>query len=206
MLADFTKKVNALTAPPEERARLVAGAREALSGPFRRGYNVFLEALDAVEPQAKSNDGAWRLPRGAEYYANNLRNSTTTDSQADQIHQTGLDEVKRIQGEMEQIKDRVGFKGTLQQFFAHIKNGQQFKYPNTEGGREQYLKDANAFIAPGHGEGAAIFPPAPQGAAGSTGGREVAREYRSGRLLQLTDSGRVEAGHLLRQLADMTQV
>jgi uncharacterized protein (DUF885 family) len=55
--------------------------------------------------------------------------------------------VKRIHGEMEQIKTRVGFTGTLQQFFAHIKNGAQFKYPNTDAGRQQYLADANAFIA-----------------------------------------------------------
>ncbi len=147
LLADFTKKVNALTAPPAEKQRLIASAREALSGPFQRGYRTFLAGLDAIAPQAKGNSGAWSLPRGEAYYANQLRFFTTTDLSADRIHQIGLDEVKRIQGEMEAIKNRVGFKGTLQAFFAHIKNGKQFKYPNTEAGREQYLKDANAFIA-----------------------------------------------------------
>src|SRR5690606_37455532 len=115
--------------------------------PFKRGYDTFFAAMDAVEPQATSNDGAWRLPRGAEYYANNLRNSTTTELSADQIHQIGLDEVERIHGEMEAIMARVGFEGTLQQFFQHIKTGEQFKYPNTQAGREQYLQDARAFIA-----------------------------------------------------------
>jgi len=147
LLADFTKKVNALAAPPEAKSRLIAEARTALAGPFRRGYDIFLGTLDALEPKATSNAGAWRLPRGGDYYANQLRFFTTTDLSADQIHQTGLDEVRRIQSEMDKIKDRVGFKGTLQQFFAHIKNGSQFKYPNTEAGRAQYLKDAEAFIA-----------------------------------------------------------
>ena len=147
LLADFTKKVNALTAAPEVKQRLVADARAALTGPFKRGYDIFFQTLDRLEPRAKGNDGAWSLPRGAEYYANNLRNSTTTDLSADQIHDLGLSEVARIQGEMEKIKARVGFKGTLQQFFAHIKDGEQFKYPNSEAGRQQYLKDANAFIA-----------------------------------------------------------
>ena len=147
LLADFTTKVEALSAPPEEKARLIAAAGEALTGPFKRGYDIFFAAMDAVEPQATSNDGAWRLPRGDEYYANNLRNSTTTELTADQIHQIGLDEVKRIHGEMEVIMARVGFDGTLQQFFQHIKTGEQFKYPNTEAGREQYLQDARAFIA-----------------------------------------------------------
>lgn len=147
LLADFTTKVEALSAPPEEKARLIAAAGEALTGPFKRGYDTFFAAMDAVEPQATSNDGAWRLPRGAEYYANNLRNSTTTELTADQIHQIGLDEVERIHGEMEAIMARVGFEGTLQQFFQHIKTGEQFKYPNTQAGREQYLRDARAFIA-----------------------------------------------------------
>ncbi|HEV2746859.1 MAG TPA: DUF885 domain-containing protein [Allosphingosinicella sp.] len=147
LLADFTKKVNALAAPPEVKQRLIADARAALTGPFRRGFQTMFAALDAIEPKAKGNDGAWSLPQGEAYYASQLRFSTTTDMGADEIHRLGLAEVKRIQAEMERIKQRVGFKGTLQQFFAHIKDGPQFKYPNTEAGRQQYLADAKAFIA-----------------------------------------------------------
>jgi uncharacterized protein (DUF885 family) len=147
VFADFKKKVEKLDAPAETKAKLIADASAALTGPFQRGYRTMFAALDAIEPKAKGNDGAWSLPDGGEYYANQLRFSTTTDLSADQIHQIGLDEVKRIQAEMEKIKARVGFKGTLQQFFAHIKDGAQFKYPNSEAGREQYLKDANGFIA-----------------------------------------------------------
>jgi uncharacterized protein (DUF885 family) len=147
VFADFKKKVNALDAPAEEKTRLIRAARDALNGPFRRGYQTMFTALDAIEPKASGNNGAWSLPRGGDYYASRLRLQTTTDLTADQIHHLGLEEVARIQGEMEQIKQRVGFNGTLQQFFAHIKNGQQFKYPNTDAGRQQYLKDANAFIA-----------------------------------------------------------
>ncbi len=147
LLTDFKKKVNALEAPADVKSRLIADASAALAGPFRRGYETFFSALDAVEPKAVSNAGAWRLPRGDEYYANQLRFSTTTDLTADQIHDIGLAEVKRIQSEMEVIKNRVGFTGTLQQFFQHIKNSPQFKYPNTEAGREQYLADARAFVA-----------------------------------------------------------
>jgi uncharacterized protein (DUF885 family) len=147
LLADFRKKVGALQTDSATKARLIADASAALTGPFRRGYDTFLGTLDEVAPKATSNAGAWRLPQGDRFYANQLRFFTTTDMSADQIHSLGLLEVTRIQGEMEAIKRRVGFNGTLQQFFAHIKNGQQFKYPNTDAGREQYLKDANVFIA-----------------------------------------------------------
>ncbi|HEU0099246.1 MAG TPA: DUF885 domain-containing protein [Allosphingosinicella sp.] len=147
LLADFRKKVGALDAPAEVKARLIADASAALAGPFRRAVADMLATLDAIEPRATGNSGAWSLPDGAEYYASRLRAQTTTDLSADRIHQIGLDEVARIHREMEAIKAQVGFKGTLQQFFAHIKTGKQFKYPNTDEGRRVYLADANAFIA-----------------------------------------------------------
>jgi uncharacterized protein (DUF885 family) len=147
LLADFRKKANALDAPAEVKARLIADASAALSGPFRRAVGDMLATLDAIEPKAAGNSGAWSLPDGAEYYASRLRAQTTTDLSADRIHQIGLDEVARIHREMEAIKAQVGFKGTLQSFFAHIKTGPQFKYSNTDAGRQRYLADANAFIA-----------------------------------------------------------
>ncbi|HEX8124539.1 MAG TPA: DUF885 domain-containing protein [Allosphingosinicella sp.] len=147
LLADFRKKVEALEAPADVKARLVADASAALSGPFRRAVGDMLATLDAIEPKSTGNSGAWSLPNGVQYYASRLRAQTTTELSADRIHQIGLDEVARIHGEMEKIKAEVGFKGTLQQFFQHIKTGPGFKYPNTEAGRQTYLKDANAFIA-----------------------------------------------------------
>ncbi|HEX8308094.1 MAG TPA: DUF885 domain-containing protein [Allosphingosinicella sp.] len=147
LLADVRKKVEALEAPAEVKARLVADASAALSGPFRRAVGEMLSTLDEIEPKATGNSGAWSLPRGGEYYASRLRAQTTTELSADRIHQIGLDEVARIHREMEAIKAEVGFKGTLQQFFRHIKTGKQFKYPNTDEGRRTYLADANAFIA-----------------------------------------------------------
>ncbi|HEX8653705.1 MAG TPA: DUF885 domain-containing protein [Allosphingosinicella sp.] len=147
VLADFRAKVGRLQAPDDVKARLVAEAREALTGPFRRGYDLMLRTLDEIEPRARGNEGAWSLPNGTEYYAQRVRQSTTTELTPDQVHQIGLQQVMRIHGEMERIRERVGFRGTLRQFFSHITGGQQFKYPNTEAGRQQYLADARRFIA-----------------------------------------------------------
>ena len=146
VFADFKAKVGRLQAEDSVKARLIAEAREALTGPFRRGYEVMLAALDAIEPRATGNEGAWSLPDGAAFYAQRLRDSTTTDLSAEQIHRIGLDQVARIHSEMERIKSRVGFTGTLREFFAHITGGQQYKYPNTDAGRQQYLADARRFI------------------------------------------------------------
>ncbi|MDP8916616.1 MAG: DUF885 domain-containing protein, partial [Pseudomonadota bacterium] len=145
--ADFKAKVEKLGAAPEVKARLLADGRAALTGPFRRGYERAIASLQQVAQGAASNDGVWRLPDGDAYYADMVWASTTTELTPDQIHQIGLGEVARIQAEMETIKRRVGFTGTLQQFFTELKTNPRFEYPNTDAGRQQYLADANRFIA-----------------------------------------------------------
>lgn len=147
LMADFRKKVDALGAPAATKAKLLADASAALTGPFKQGYNTLIAAIDEIEPQSKGNFGAWNLPDGAAYYADRLKSSTTTSLTADQIHDLGLQQVAAIRGEMEAIKREVGFTGTLEQFFDHIRTDPQFKYPNTAAGRETYLADARAVIA-----------------------------------------------------------
>ena len=147
VFADFKSKVGKLDAPQAEKDRLIASAREALVGPVQRGYRTFLQTWNALEEQSQGNRGAWSLPEGGAFYANRLANSTTTDLSAERIHQIGLQQVARIHGEMERIKKQVGFRGSLQDFFKHLTSGQQYKYPNTEAGRQQYLTDAKRYIA-----------------------------------------------------------
>ncbi|KQZ73464.1 hypothetical protein ASE06_13880 [Sphingopyxis sp. Root214] len=147
LMADFRKKVGVLDAPAATKAKLLADASAALTGPFKQGYNTLVAAIDEIEPKSKGNFGAWNLPDGAAYYADRLKSSTTTSLTADQIHDLGLAQVAAIRGEMEAIKREVGFTGTLEQFFDHIRTDPQFKYPNTEAGRETYLADARAVIA-----------------------------------------------------------
>jgi uncharacterized protein (DUF885 family) len=145
--ADFQKKVGALDADQATKDRLLASARAALTGPYKRGFDTVLTALAEVQPMADSDAGVWRLPNGEAYYNARLQLSTTTDLTADQIHQIGLDEVARIQREMEVIKTQVGFEGSLQDFFVFLKTDPRFQYPNTPEGKEQYLTDARAFVA-----------------------------------------------------------
>ena len=145
--ADFQKKVGALDVDQATKDRLLASARTALTGPYKRGFDTVLTALAEVRPLADSDAGVWRLPNGEAYYNARLQLSTTTDLTADQIHQIGLDEVARIQAEMEVIKAKVGFDGSLQDFFVFLKTDPRFQYPNTPAGKEQYLTDARGFIA-----------------------------------------------------------
>lgn len=146
-IADLQKK----GALDDARAKaMLADARAALTGPFKAGYDTLIawQREDrTVAPEKPS--GVHALPNGAAFYSERLANQTTSTLTADQIHQIGLSEVKRLRAEMEAIKNEVGFKGDLPAFFAelrHNKDNPRYYYPNTEEGREAYLKDATAAI------------------------------------------------------------
>ena len=147
IFADFQAKVNRLQIADAEKQRLIGEARAALTGPFRHGYETLLAAWAAIEPRATGNNGAWSLPQGEAYYNAQLRQRTTTNLTAAQIHQIGLDQLTRIHREMQAIMDQVGFHGTLQEFFHHIITDPEFRYPDTENGRQAFLTDARAAIA-----------------------------------------------------------
>lgn len=145
--ADFHEKVLKLRLPVDQSEILFAAAHLALIGPFRQGYELFLATQAEIAKDATTSNGAWALPDGGAYYANRLKVQTTTSLTADEIHQIGLDELARIQGEMRQIMAKVAFKGSLQDFFAELKTNPTFQYPNTPEGKAAYLKDASGFIA-----------------------------------------------------------
>ena len=151
--ADAQAKADALVKAgkiDEARAtELKAEARAALVEAVKPAYDGVINWFKADMANAAVNPTGVgkRHPNGAAYYAQRLKASTTTDLTADQVHQIGLDEVARIRGEMEALKDRVGFEGDLQAFFKFIATDPQFKYPNTDAGRQAYIDDATKAIA-----------------------------------------------------------
>jgi uncharacterized protein (DUF885 family) len=66
---------------------------------------------------------------------------------AEEIHQLGLSEVARLHAEMDAVKNQVGFKGTLKEFFTFMREDPQFFFPNTDEGREGYLQAARDHLA-----------------------------------------------------------
>jgi len=145
--ADFKAKVAALKTDDAVKQKLLAAGEAALKGEFKRGYERYIVSLQGMQKQATKVDGVWALPQGDAFYADMVGFFTTTKLTPDQIHQTGLAEVARIRGEMEVIKAKVGFKGTLEEFFRFVQTDPKTHYPNTEAGKQQYLADAKKIIA-----------------------------------------------------------
>jgi uncharacterized protein (DUF885 family) len=146
LLADFKRKVNKLEIADSEKAALINEATEALKTAIKPSYNKLINYLAKLEKKADTRDGAWKFPEGEAFFNNALARTTTTDLTAKEIHEIGLAEVARIHDEMREIKDKVGFKGDLKAFMEFMKTDKQFYLPNTDEGKEKYLKDATAMI------------------------------------------------------------
>jgi uncharacterized protein (DUF885 family) len=127
---------------------LRAAARQALLGSFKPSYDALLtwfeQDMKNADAQAR---GVGALAQGREFYNERLAFSTTTTMTADEVHDLGLKEVARIHGEMETIKNAVGFTGTLLEFFTFMREDPQFSFPNTDAGREAYLQAARDHLA-----------------------------------------------------------
>ncbi len=82
-------------------------------------------------PASRSSSGIASIPRGAEFYRAQIKAYTTTEMSAEEIHQLGLREVKRLLGEMNQVRERVGFSGDMKAFFQHVRTRRELK-PFTE--------------------------------------------------------------------------
>lgn len=143
---DFQTKVKKLELDEDKEAELYEAALTALLTSVKPAYANLETEMKRQQAMATTDDGAWKLPDGTDYYAHRLKRMTTTDMTADEIHQLGLDEVARIQGEMRDIMKTVGYEGTLQEFFVHLKTDPKFVYEDSDEGRQAYLDEATRII------------------------------------------------------------
>ena len=146
LLEDFSKKVEQLDIPQDQKNTLILEAQEALLTSVKPAYENLIAKLQDQQQRATNQHGVWKFPEGKEFYETALKRTTTTDLTAEEIHEIGLSEVARIHKEMEDIMKQVGFEGSLKDFFKFMREDEQFYYENDEEGRQRYLKEATALI------------------------------------------------------------
>lgn len=104
--------------------------------PSYKAFKVFM--VDEYIPQARETVGAYSFPDGKAYYQQQIKEYTTLDLTAEEIHQIGWSEVKRIRSEMEQIIKDLAFEGSFADFLHFLRTDPQF-YANSA---DDLLKEA----------------------------------------------------------------
>ena len=110
-----------------DKNRLQSSYSSTISAMVLPAYKKLAQFLESEYlPKARTTTGIAALPGGKARYHYLIRYWTTTDKTPDEIYNTGLAEVKRIQEEMEKIRQQTGFQGDLKAFFEYMKNDRQF--------------------------------------------------------------------------------
>src|SRR5262249_11600450 len=113
--------------PEADRARLRTEVIDAVRTAVIPSYKKFAAFVkDEYAPRGRKDVGLWSLPEGAKRYTSRVRQSTTTSLSADEIHQIGLREVARIEGEMLAIAKGLGFND-LKSFRASLNTNPDLK-------------------------------------------------------------------------------
>jgi uncharacterized protein (DUF885 family) len=131
------------TMPEADRKRLAEEGKKAIREGIVPGYRKFLEFFKAEYlPHARATLGAYDLPDGRAFYAQQIRHFTTLDLSPEEIHKLGLSEVDRITREMQSVIHQVGFEGDFAAFLKFLRSDPRF-YAKTP----QELLERASFIA-----------------------------------------------------------
>lgn len=123
----------------QQIAQIQAQGLSAVQQQVLPAYLKFFDFfVNEYRPNATTQVGAQYLPEGMAFYNNRVSHFVTLPMTADEVHQLGQQEVKRIRAEMEQIITDLEFEGSFADFLHFLRTDPQF-YANTP---EELLKEA----------------------------------------------------------------
>ncbi|NML60944.1 DUF885 domain-containing protein [Massilia sp. RP-1-19] len=142
-LAERSAKLADLT--PPARAAAIASATAIVAGKIRPAYERTRGFLAQVHPKTGDAAGIDRLPNGAAAYSQALANFTGTTLQAAEIHQIGLREVARLEGQMDKHLRTLGFaEGSIEERMRAL--DKTFQLPAEPDPRPEIIKRYNAMV------------------------------------------------------------
>jgi uncharacterized protein (DUF885 family) len=141
----------------DERQRLLEDTAREIERTVYPAYQKFIDYFTLLEAKATEDDGVWKLPDGEAYYAHCLRSNTSTEATPQQVHETGLREVARIEAEITAILESLGYSEVANptRKLAELAREERFLYPNDDAGRaaalaeyQRLLDEMNAKLDP----------------------------------------------------------
>jgi uncharacterized protein (DUF885 family) len=138
-------KINGMT--DEQRAAFQKKIETAITDRVYPAYHKLIDYFNALLPKATTDDGVWKLPDGDAFYAYALRRNTTTTLKPEEVHDLGLREVARIEGEMRTLLDANGYAGRpIGEAMDALGKDPRFLFPNDDKGRADALAEYTRLI------------------------------------------------------------
>jgi uncharacterized protein (DUF885 family) len=157
LVATFVERMSGVQAlTPGQRQQLRDEAVKVVEGEVYPAWRKAIALLEAQLEVANDDAGLWRYQDGAAIYAYKLKQFTTTNMTAAEIHELGLREVRRIESEMDAILRKLGrTEGTVKQRMEKL--AADLSYPNTSEGRTRIMADIDAMIRDADKRSSALF-------------------------------------------------
>ena len=157
LYAPFEKFPDAV--PGSERARLAERGRKAIMTSVVPGFRAFRDFMSTeYVPGCRPGIAAADLPNGKAFYEFLVKEYTTLDLTPQQVHDTGLAEVKRIRAEMDAVIRETGFTGSFAEFLEFLRTDPRF-YPDTP---EALMKETALVLKRMDGELPRLFKTLPR--------------------------------------------
>ena len=124
----------------QQKDELILSAKELITNSLNPAYYELAEFLrNEYIPNSRDSIGIKDVPNGSEWYEYLARYHTTTNLTPDQIHEIGLNEIKRIRAEMEEIIASVNWNGDFNSFLNFLRTDKRFYYDNADDLFDAYL-------------------------------------------------------------------
>ncbi|TCM37152.1 DUF885 family protein [Novosphingobium sp. ST904] len=119
--------------------------------------------LRAQRPNTAAGDGAWRLKRGDEIYAEALKQATTTEYSPEEVHRIGLEQVADLSAQLDTILRSAGLtQGPVGARLDALNKRPDQLYANTDAGRTELIAALNEGIRQMYAKLPQVFDNPPQ--------------------------------------------
>ncbi|MCK7594005.1 DUF885 domain-containing protein [Pseudomarimonas salicorniae] len=162
LVATFSQRLGRVEGLDETaRLELVARAEQLVTDEVYPAWRLAIETLRGQRDSATDDAGLWRFPEGEAAYANALHQFTTTRLSAQEIHDIGLREVARIEGEMDAILRGLGReRGSVAERVAQLRR--DLGYSDDASGRAAIMADIETMIRDAERRADALFDIRPE--------------------------------------------
>jgi uncharacterized protein (DUF885 family) len=139
----FMLKVKKLELSNDEIDYLENEITRSINESVTPGFKLLRNFMANTQKNANKNDGIWSQPGGDEYYKLKIRTFTTTDYSPEEIHQMGLNEVKRISSRMKEILTSLGYdeNKSVGELMNELNENPDFLYADTPDRKEIVVND-----------------------------------------------------------------
>ena len=144
----FLRKIEDLNLDSEVSDDLILKLDKSIESSVNLAFRLLYDFVNETRAYANQHYGVWSLPNGDNYYALRLKVYTTTDYSAEEIHNIGLSEVKRITKRMQEIAFDLGYavQVNVGQLMNELNEDPKFLYADTPERKDEVVKDYNSIV------------------------------------------------------------